>query len=117
MNEFFLRFMVGGAVVCVFAALGDVLKPKSFAGLFAAAPSIAMATLAITIAKRGGEYASMEGVTMIAGAVALNCYCGLTSWLLMRKRWHALPASLWALILWLAVSVSFWFMLSRMGVT
>jgi hypothetical protein len=37
--EFIFRFIVGGLIVSLFAVLGDVLKPRSFAGLFAAAPS------------------------------------------------------------------------------
>ena len=40
MTETFIRFIVGGLFVSVFAVLGDVLKPKSFAGLFGAAPSL-----------------------------------------------------------------------------
>jgi hypothetical protein len=32
---------------------GDVLKPKSFAGLFSAAPSVALATLPLTILSDG----------------------------------------------------------------
>jgi hypothetical protein len=32
-----LRFIVGGTVVSVFALVGDLLKPKSLAGLFGAA--------------------------------------------------------------------------------
>ena len=43
MSEYVIRFLVGGAVVSAFSMLGDVLKPKSFAGLFAAAPSVALA--------------------------------------------------------------------------
>ena len=39
--------LVGGIVVSVFAMLGDMLRPKSFAGLFGAAPSVALATLCI----------------------------------------------------------------------
>ena len=35
-----------------FAALGDSLRPKSFAGLFGAAPSIALATLLITLSHK-----------------------------------------------------------------
>jgi hypothetical protein len=46
MTEYVVRFLVGGAVVSAFAMLGDVLRPKSFAGLFGAAPSVALATLA-----------------------------------------------------------------------
>jgi hypothetical protein len=38
MTEYIVRFLVGGAVVSAFAMLGDVLRPKSFAGLFGAAP-------------------------------------------------------------------------------
>lgn len=49
MKELVLRFVIGGLAVSAFAALGDVLKPKSFAGLFGAAPSIALATLGLTM--------------------------------------------------------------------
>src|SRR6266850_7425804 len=36
--EYFTRFMIGGLIVSSFTMLGDVLRPKSFAGLFSAAP-------------------------------------------------------------------------------
>ena len=42
MTEYIVRFLVGGAVVSAFAMLGDVLRPKCFAGLFGAAPSVAL---------------------------------------------------------------------------
>jgi hypothetical protein len=38
--------------------IADVLKPKGFAGLFGAAPSVALATLALTIATLGKLYAA-----------------------------------------------------------
>jgi hypothetical protein len=44
--EYVARFLIGGFVVSAFALLGDLLRPKSFAGLFGAAPSVALATLA-----------------------------------------------------------------------
>ena len=47
MEETILRVIIGGTVVSTFALLGDVLKPRSFAGLFGAAPSVALATLAV----------------------------------------------------------------------
>ena len=43
MGEILARFVIGGVVVSVFALIGDVIKPKSFAGLFGAAPSVALA--------------------------------------------------------------------------
>ena len=51
MSDFIFRFLIGGAVVSLFAMLGDILRPKSFAGLFSAAPSVALATLGLTIHK------------------------------------------------------------------
>jgi hypothetical protein len=39
MNEMVIRFFIGGVVVSLFAIIGDNLRPKSFAGLFGAAPS------------------------------------------------------------------------------
>ena len=40
MLEYGLRFLAGGIAVSAFAALGDTLRPKSFAGLFGAAPRL-----------------------------------------------------------------------------
>jgi hypothetical protein len=54
----------------LFAALGDVLNPKSFAGLFGAAPSVALATLELTIAADGRLYAATEARSMIVDALA-----------------------------------------------
>jgi hypothetical protein len=56
------------------AVVADVLRPKSFAGLFDAAPSVAYATLTLASWKQGGDYVSIEGRSMILGAVALAVY-------------------------------------------
>jgi hypothetical protein len=58
MKELFIRSVVGGTVVSFFAVLGDLLKPKSFAGLLGAAPSVALATLSLTVLKDGKAYAN-----------------------------------------------------------
>ncbi len=71
LGDLAVRFVVGGAVVAAFAVLGDCLAPKRFAGLFAAAPSVGLATLALTYGSKGSGYAALEGRSMIAGAVAL----------------------------------------------
>jgi hypothetical protein len=36
--EWVYRFLIGGLVIALFASIGDVLRPKGFAGLFGAAP-------------------------------------------------------------------------------
>jgi Protein of unknown function (DUF3147) len=74
MLEWGLRFLAGGIAVSAFAALSDTLRPKSFAGLFGAAPSIALATLLITLSQKGAPFVATEGRSMIVGAFALAAY-------------------------------------------
>jgi Protein of unknown function (DUF3147) len=104
MAEYLVRFVVGGLVVSAFAMLGDLLRPKSFAGLFAAAPSVALATLGIAVIEHGAEYAAAEGRSMVYGAIALSAYSMLVCHLLMRTRLRALSATLIALAAWLVVA-------------
>jgi hypothetical protein len=85
-KDIILRFLIGGVAVSAFAALGDVLKPKSFAGLFGVAPSIALATLGLTIAANGKMYAATEARSMIAGALVFFLYAWLCSWLMLRGK-------------------------------
>ena len=54
MDELIFRFLIGGTLVSAFALVGDAVRPRSFAGLFGAAPSIALATMA---EPRGGALA------------------------------------------------------------
>ena len=62
MREVFIRFLIGGLFVSAFAVLGDSLKPKSFDGLFGAAPSVALATLVLTIHSQGAVFAGFLGL-------------------------------------------------------
>jgi len=94
--------------VSVFAASGDVFKPKSFAGLFGAAPSVALATLGLTVATHGKLYAATECRLMIAGAVAFFVYAQCVSLILIRLKWPALPVTLLLIALWLVIAFSVW---------
>jgi hypothetical protein len=108
--EYLVRFLVGGLAVSAFAVIGDMLRPKSFAGLFSAAPSIALATLAIAIFKHGASYAATQTEAMVLGAVAFLLYSIVVCQLLMRLRWNALPASLAAIAVWLATALGLCFL-------
>jgi len=103
--EELLRFTIGGVLVSIFAVLGDILRPKSFAGLFGAAPSIALATLGLTFWKQGADYAAIEGRSMMIGAIAMALYCVLVCQLMARSRLPALAATLAALAAWLGVAL------------
>ena len=108
MTEYLVRFLAGGIVVSAFAMLGDVLKPKSFAGLFGAAPSVALATLGIAIYQHGASYAASQSLSMMAGAIALAIYSVVVCHLLIRARMRALPATMASIVVWLVVALGFW---------
>ena len=109
MAEIAIRFLVGGAFVTVFAMAGDLLKPKTFAGLFGAAPSVALATLGLTILKHGKTYAALEARSMIFGAAALFVYCALVMWLLKRDHLRTLAATTSAAVAWFVTAFGLWY--------
>jgi len=109
MKELIFRFLIGGTLVSVFALIGDLLRPKSFAGLFGAAPSIALASLALTIATEGKAYAAVEARSMIAGAIAFFLYASIVSNVMMRYKPPALAATLALIPVWFGAAYGLWF--------
>jgi hydrogenase-4 membrane subunit HyfE len=112
MMDLVLRFLAGGVVVSFFAMLGDVLRPKSFGGLFSAAPSVALATIALTIHKNGKAFAAQEAQTMMLGAAAFLVYAVLVSFVLRRYRPSALKATIALLPVWFAAALGSWLLLA-----
>ncbi len=104
MLEYLLRFLVGGAAVSAFALLGDMLRPKSFAGLFGAAPSIALASLLITLSQNGAPFAAVEVRSMIVGSFALAAYSCAVCLLLKKVMLSAWMATIVAFVVWLAAA-------------
>lgn len=102
--ELLVRFLIGGAVVLAFSALGEVLTPKTFSGLFGAAPSVALASLSLSYAKHGGLYAGAEARSMVLGSVALFVYCLSCVAIMKRERWPAWSVAGFAWLPWLAVA-------------
>jgi hypothetical protein len=104
--EDLIRFLAGGIAVSVFAVLGDIFRPKSFAGLFGAAPSIALSTLALALFHHGARYGAIEGRSMMIGAAALVLYSVAVCQLMQRYRWHALPATGIAILVWITTALA-----------
>jgi hypothetical protein len=98
-----LRGLAGGALVVVFALIGEAVTPKAFSGLFSAAPSVAVASLAITIVTENPGKARQAGTGMVTGGVAMAVCCMLAAAAIPRIRslWGSLAA--WAG--WVAVDL------------
>jgi Protein of unknown function (DUF3147) len=95
--------LAGGLLVCAFALLSEALSPKRFAGLFSAAPAVAIAGLTITVLDKGSRDAHESAAGMIAGAVGMVGYAAAVVPLL--RRTSAVRAAGLALGAWLTVAV------------
>jgi len=111
--QILFRFIIGGLVVSLFAAFADALKPKSFAGLFAAAPSVAIGTLGLTILSEGKLFAATEARSMIFGALALFFYAMAAMRLMTSYKLNAAPAAFSALVVWMICAMGIWYVLLR----
>lgn len=106
-----LRALAGGTLVVCFALVSEVLKPKAFAGLFSSAPSVACASLALTIVFETAAKARQESVGMVLGGVAMVAACVVAVVAVPRAK--ALATSALACVTWGIVAVGlYWTVLS-----
>jgi uncharacterized membrane protein (GlpM family) len=103
--QLLIRFVVGGLVVSTFAMLADVLRPKGFAGLFAAAPSVALATLGLSVATQGADYAALQARSMVAGEFAFIAYAFGCVYFMAVRRMRAAPVAVLLLVGWGAIAL------------
>jgi len=113
MEELILRFLIGGAIVSAFALLGDLFEPKSFAGIFGAAPSVALATLALTITAKGKDYAATELRSTIIGAFAFLVYAYFVGRLLLKQKLSTFPVCTMLIVVWLGIAIGGWVIFLR----
>ena len=90
-----VKGLAAGGLVVAFSVLSQGLSPKRFAGLFSAAPGIALASLAITLLDKGSHDARQSAVGMLAGSGAMIAYAATAGPLLRRLRAAKAPAP-WA---------------------
>jgi Protein of unknown function (DUF3147) len=102
--DLLVRFITGGIVVSLFALIGGVLRPKSFVGLLAAAPSVALATITLTVMRKGPGYAAIEARSMIFGAAAFLIYAVIVSPTLFRTNHDVLSTTAVSLIAWFGIT-------------
>jgi uncharacterized membrane protein (GlpM family) len=108
LGEILIRMVIGGVMVSGFALLGHVLKPKRFAGLFGAAPSVALASLLLAVKTQGRIHAAIEARSMVAGAIAFFVYSYSVYWVSIRYRTTALVATLSHIAIWVVIAFGIW---------
>ena len=98
-----IKAMNGGLFVVAFAVVAQCLKPKRFAGLLSAAPSVAIANLIVTVTDKGRPVGRLNALGMIAGACAMFVVCSVG--VVLVPRWGAIRASLAMCTLWLPIAI------------
>jgi uncharacterized membrane protein (GlpM family) len=100
--ELGLKALGGGVFVVVFALFAQTLSPKRFAGVFAAVPTVAVASLLVTTAVKGPAADAVACTGMLAGSAGMLAYA-LTAPTTMR-RWGTLRGCVVPLGAWLALA-------------
>lgn len=98
-----VQALAGGTLVVAFALVGQAVEPKRFAGLFSAAPSIAIAGLVVTVVASGDGQASKASLGMMLGAAGFVAFSSLVRPLLVRM--GAAASSAVGCCAWVAVAV------------
>lgn len=106
-----LKGLAGGVLVLVFAVIGEVVRPRSRAGIMSGAPAVASAGLAMTVLTAGVATAWDQSLAIICGAAGLVVWCLVAVDTV--KRFGGLKGSLLATPVWFAVSFSLWGLLLR----
>lgn len=75
MAEILARSLIGGLFVTAFALVSAMVSPKRFAGVFSAAPSVALGSLTMTLATKGVHAVEAAAIGMAVSAVAMLAYC------------------------------------------
>jgi len=89
-----LRALAGGTLVVVFSLIGQAARPKAFSGLFSAAPSVATASLAITLIFESLTKARQDAIGMVIGGLGMSACCVVASAAIPRLRavWGSVAA-------------------------
>ena len=96
--------LAGGLLVVAFSLLAEGLSPKRFAGLFSAAPAVAIAGLTVLLLDKGAHDAHESAIGMIAGGVGMIAYAAMAVPLLRRR--GAVTAAALSLSGWLVASAA-----------
>lgn len=115
-SELLLRMLAGGLTVSLFSLCGSVFKPKSFAGIFGAAPSVAAVSLAIVFAKQGRMVAEIQARSMLLGSIGFMAYASMC--IAITKR-SAIAVGVGAILSWLvfgAVALALFAAMGSIGI-
>jgi len=106
-----VKALLGGLAAAGFSLVGQAGHPRRFAGLFAAAPSVALASLALTVALKGPAATVPYAQGMLIGSAGMLVYCLVSLYLI--DRLHAPVGSILSWLVWLLVAGGLYLVVPR----
>ncbi len=106
MREILIRFAAGGLIVCVFAAIGDVLKPKSFRRTVWCRSIYRAGDIGSD--SEGIPYATIEARSRIAGALGFLGYSLCVSYIMTHYQLRCYVITVLSIPLWFAIAFGTW---------
>lgn len=106
-----LKALASGLLVVVFSLIAEAVRPRSFAGLFGAAPSIAIVSLILVETSKGAQAVREQSVAMMFGALTLAVYCVVATDAV--DRFGGLRGSIAVFVAWFAVAGASWGLVLR----
>jgi hypothetical protein len=97
-----LKTVASGLFVVTFAVVASMLSPKRLAGVFAAAPAVALGSLTMTLVLLGQAdvVPAARGMAVGAAGFAVSCVAGRAA----LGRWGALRGAAVTMAVWAVVS-------------
>lgn len=108
MTELVLRFALGGVAVSLFAAMAELFQPKTFSGIFAAAPAVALVSLALLFAQRSLAVVREHTLGMAWGGVSFLAYASACVFTTASTRVPVWLGALIAWAVWIAIAAIGW---------
>jgi uncharacterized membrane protein (GlpM family) len=98
------KALAGACFVTLFALIAETISPKQLSGVFGAAPSVALASLVVTLVTAGTSTAEAATFGMIGGSIAMIGY-----WAVVARAVDdhgALVASVASWVVWLVIALA-----------
>nr|WP_275404218.1 DUF3147 family protein [Pseudonocardia acidicola] len=97
-----LKTVASGLFVAAFAVVASMLSPKRLAGVFAAAPAVALGSLIMTVALLGnaGAVVAARGMAVGGAGFAVSCAAAVPA----LRRWGVLRGTAMTIAVWAVVS-------------
>lgn len=99
-----VKALVGGLGVIAFTLVARMVRPERLSGVFCAAPSVAVGSLAVVVLNASDHEGMVAAKGMVIGSIALLGACTVGALVARPADSSAVPISMATCVAWLALA-------------